>query len=123
MDLNVIFRSNSKILIGGDFNAKHRAWNNFTNNARGIKLSQYMDRNNITLISSGTFSHKCPGKNSSNIDFFLNRNLNYLYNCYTMDDLSSNHLPVMLEMENVNIVKRDKMFRTDWTKFRKNTNN
>jgi len=36
--LNNIFKDYSPIVLGGDFNAKHRSWNNFSNNnTRGIQ--------------------------------------------------------------------------------------
>jgi len=54
--LNNIINDYSPILLGGDFNAKHRSWNNFSNNTCGIQLNNYILNNDISLIHSNTFS-------------------------------------------------------------------
>lgn len=75
------------------------------------------------MYHSTTYSHRSPERNPSNIDLFLYKNMSYIWNCYTVDELSSNLLPIILELENVNIVKKDKtIIKTDWSKYTKNTN-
>lgn len=121
--LDSIFRgSRTPIILGGDFNAKHTHWNNFYNNARGAKLFHYINNSNISIIHSDTFTYKQPSRRNSNLDFFLVKDIPYLNNCYSLDELSSNHIPVILELENVNVVRRDKVsFKTDWSKFSSST--
>jgi len=47
----------------------------------------------------------------------------YNYACYTMNDLSSNHLPVILKYDRINIVKNEFTARkTNWTVYRNRTN-
>jgi len=54
--LNNIFKNYSSIVIDGDFNAKHRSWNNFSNNSRGVQLYNYIQRNDILLIQQYVFA-------------------------------------------------------------------
>jgi len=54
--LNDIINNYSPVIIGGDYNAKHKLWNNFSNNTRGIQLYKYIKNNDITIIHSNTFS-------------------------------------------------------------------
>jgi len=120
--LNDIFNNYAPIIIGGDFNAKHRSWNNIANNSRGIKLYNYLRHYDITLIHSSTYTHKLPRRNPSNIDIFLTKDLSYNSTCSTDNDLSSNHLPVILTFDRVNIAKNNlKINKTDWEEFYKKT--
>jgi len=40
--LNDIIKDYSPIIIGGDYNTKHRSWNNYSNNTCGIQLHRYI---------------------------------------------------------------------------------
>jgi len=48
--LNNIIKDYSPIVLGGEFNAKHRTWYNFSNNTRGVQLFNYIQNNDISLI-------------------------------------------------------------------------
>jgi len=84
--LNNIIKDYSPIIFGGDFNAKHRSWNNFSNNTRGVQLFRYIQNNDISLTHSNTYSHKAPRRNASNIDLFLTKDVSYNNTCYTIND-------------------------------------
>jgi len=90
----------------------------FHNNIRGIRLYNYIQNSGISIIHSDSYSHKQPRKNPSNIDIFLGKNLPYASTCHTVNDLTSNHLPFILEFENTNINKKaNMMIKTDWDKY------
>jgi len=55
----------SPIVLGGDFNAKHRSWNNFSSNTRGVQLYKYIQDNDISLI------HTSKPTQLSLADFFV----------------------------------------------------
>jgi len=65
--LNTILTKHAPIIIGGDYNAKHINWNNFNNNARGVKLFKYINKSDISLIHSNTYTYRVPRRNVSNI--------------------------------------------------------
>jgi len=73
--LSSLINDYSPIIISCDFNAEHRAWNNFSNNSRGVHLYSYLQRLDISIIHSNTFLHKAPRKNPSNIDIFLTKDV------------------------------------------------
>jgi len=50
-----MFQGNISIIVGGDYNAKHRVWNNFYNNTRGVRLYSYLQ--NISIIHSSMHFH------------------------------------------------------------------
>jgi len=59
-----------------------------------------------------------PRRNASNIDVFLIKDVSYNNTCYSENDLSSNHLPVILKFDRVNITKNElTMNKTDWSEF------
>jgi len=106
------------IVLGGDFNAKHKLWNNFSNNTRGVQLYKYIQKNDISLIHSDTYSYEAPHRNASNIDIFLIKDVPYNNSCYTINDLSSNHFLVLLKFDRVNLTKTELTLRkTDWSAF------
>jgi len=77
-----------------------------------------MYKNDITLIHSNTYTHKMPLRNAFNIDIFLTKDLSYNSICYSENDLSSNHLPVILKFDRVNITKKELTInKTDWPEF------
>jgi len=55
-----IFQFNTPIIIRGDFNTKHRAWNNFYKNIRGIRLYNFLQISCILIIHSNIYSHRAP---------------------------------------------------------------
>jgi len=79
---------------------------------------RYILNNDISLIYSNTFTHKMSRRNASNIDLFLTKDISYNSTCYSENDLSSNHLPVILNFDRVNIAKNELMLhKTDWSEF------
>jgi len=125
LDTNIlgnILTNYSPIVIGGDYNAK-RKWNNFINNARGIQLYKFINNNDISIIHSNTYSHQAPRSKPSNIDIYLTKDVPYNYVCYTINDLPSNHLPVILKYDRINIAKNEFTVRkTNSTVYRNRTN-
>ena len=108
----------SPFIIGGDFNAKHTLWNNCTNNRLGNTLHKHLHKNNYHIEHSNTFSHQAPRANPSNIDFFFS-NLSFHTKCTTINELSSNHLPVLCEIENqIKPFTNYTITNTNWDNYR-----
>jgi len=60
-----------------------------------------------SIIYSSMYSHRVFRKNPSNINIFLIKNLPYANTRYIFNDPFSNHLPIMLNLENINVIKKD----------------
>ena len=75
-----------------------------------------------TIIKSfvAPLTHRKPNCTSSNIDIFLS-NVHFPQNFHTIDDLSSNHLPIVLSFKTQNNVRRQhETEQTDWNTLAKN---
>jgi len=78
LTLSNVIKDYSPIIIGGDHNAMHRSWNNYSNNTRGVQLYRYLLNNDISLIYSNTFTHKMSRRNALNIDLFLTKDISHI---------------------------------------------
>ncbi|XP_017795868.1 PREDICTED: RNA-directed DNA polymerase from mobile element jockey-like, partial [Habropoda laboriosa] len=109
-------------IIGGDLNSKHRTWNNPTANTNGNILYNHINSNNYYILHSDTYTHKTPKSRHSNIDIYLT-NLTAQTICHTIQDLSSNHLPVILTIGNTNVPYTNKLLtHTDWDAYKASCN-
>lgn len=112
----------SSLIIGGDFNAKHIAWNNLINCSRGKALKDFTDKNSINILFPNSPTH-IRGNSRSVIDFFLS-NIAFASKCTTINDLFSSHLPVILDIEckkPISLLKET--FTTDWAMYKETYNN
>lgn len=81
---------NSKFVIGGDFNAKHRSWCNNVNENNGVKLNEWLNNptNKLNLMMLTGIDQTCERSTNSFIDliifsktlinYYLNNNYNQL---------------------------------------------
>jgi len=59
-----------------------------------------------------------PRRKPSNIDIFLVKDIPFNCSCYTINDLTSNHLPVIMKFDQVNITRNNMVLnKTDWQQF------
>ncbi|KOC58981.1 RNA-directed DNA polymerase from mobile element jockey, partial [Habropoda laboriosa] len=121
--LNKLTSHGSPFLISGDFNFKHQLWNNFNNNSNGHELKKYSELATNDALFSNAHTHLVPNRQPATIDFFLS-NLNHYFTCSTLDELSSDHLPVMLSpSSNTNPKTTTSIPVTDWDTYRNLTLN
>ncbi|GFX93114.1 RNA-directed DNA polymerase from mobile element jockey [Trichonephila clavipes] len=116
--------ANSNCVIFGDFNAIHSAWNCSKNSPRGIRLKYFTDDNNLEIAFPNSPTRY--GYNSSNtLDFAIISNFNYPYNIVSINDLSSDHNPVMLNFNIATPIHKDnpRAITTCCSAFRKNLKN
>ena len=104
-------------LIGGDLDAKQQLWNNPCKNANGSTLKKHSEKQNYQIIHSPTYIHRQPNCRPSNIDIFLS-DVPYAYKIRTLDELSSNLLPVLLTISsNHNACRTPTTKYTNWEKY------
>lgn len=110
-------------IIAGDLNAKHPSWNSRTTNARGSALRTFLDHLgdvDTAAPAEPTFYPSNPLHLPDVIDFSLCRYVPYEVLATTINDLSSDHCPVLLA---VNATPTTRLppsiatMRTDWRKF------
>lgn len=87
--------------IFGDFNAKHVDWNCHVNNQAGQTLHRLHNQMNFLIVHPMNYTHiPHSGGNSSCIDILLTNSSLQINDMYThRDTLSSDHLPVICEIQ------------------------
>lgn len=130
-DLQILSKIKSSYFIGGDLNSKHRFWNCSRANQAGKILYDEMSRNQFFVHFPPTPTYY-PVQSSktipSTLDIVLSNDLNSISNLQTVQDLSSDHLPIMFEINytcsstpNMRLVPCYSM--ADWSKFKSHLNN
>lgn len=96
-DLNVITGAGTPFVVGGDFNARHRTWNNCSNNGSGNALFQHALGETYRIVHPDNFTF-CgnPGCNPSILDIFL-VNCHRAFLCEITDDFNTRHRLVVLK--------------------------
>lgn len=83
----------------GDFNARHRLWNNHINYARGKRLVRSIEQNNVNIESpdESTRIATTPNHTDGTLDIALVKNT--VINMETIiNELTLDHLPVKIEI-------------------------
>lgn len=126
-DLNSLFRLNERVLIAGDFNARHHKWlcNNNNNKGKSIFNYQYENKNRIKLHFplTHTFFPNDQNKSSSTIDLALSKNIFVPEHPKSLKIMSSDHNPVLIQIQiDGEFHINDKIFynykKADWLKFK-----
>lgn len=96
-DLHHIFDRFDKVLMGGDLNSKHAAWNARRPNPRGQTLFALEDELNITVLGprEPTRIPRDQRQHPDVLDIALVKNINVNLQLRTINDLSSDHKPVI----------------------------
>lgn len=122
-DLDPLLDSADSVIIGGDLNAKHQSWNSRRPTPRGTQLRTHLDqRRDTTVEAPVTPTYYPPQVNmlSDVLDIFLLKDVNFQVECNAVDDLSSDHVPVLLTV-NANAAvlepRTTSTMRTDWRKY------
>ena len=126
-DLISLTNTSDPFCIVGDLNAKHTDWHCCSNNAAGNILRTTSINNNFFVEHPGAYTY-CPMSvhmSHSTIDLMLTNHKHELFNIYTRNIFSSDHVPVVAEIgisvEFVSKIKFNYRY-ADWPKFREIVN-
>lgn len=101
-DLRILTSMRSSYLLCGDLNAKHRFWNCIRSNQAGKILFDKMANENLLVHFPPTPTHfprQANRTTPSTIDLVLSNGLASVTNMQTINDLSSDHLPVYFNLD------------------------
>lgn len=101
-DISKLTSIRKKYLIGGDLNSKHRFWNCVKANKAGNILYSEMISRNFILLHPPTPTYFPPQANRSlpsTIDIAITNGRIEAKNVHTENALSSDHLPVLFEVD------------------------
>jgi hypothetical protein len=121
-DLKKLFERSRKVIVGGDFNAKHGDWNRGRSNANGNLLKKYTDDNDLTVNYTDEPTHFPEnGMSPTTIDLFITKNIT-INRPTTLTALNSDHNPVIITTDGQYRENRSRTKitykNTDWNKFR-----
>ncbi|GFT43336.1 RNA-directed DNA polymerase from mobile element jockey [Trichonephila clavipes] len=123
-DFIKILNSGNNLIIAGDLNAAHRTWNNTRSKNFGFRLKRIIQNYpNAMIDASYTPTHinsrSRPGVRDSIIDLAVFKNISFNYDIRVIDDLCSDHLPVILTLyTNSDTMKIPAQLSTNWENFR-----
>ena len=88
LELDNIFHSRGKVILMGDFNAKHRAWNCYNNNLKGKTILNYCFENSLILNAPEVPAHFSKIGRPSVLDFFITKNVPKVKKAHTLPILT-----------------------------------
>ncbi|GBM85751.1 RNA-directed DNA polymerase from mobile element jockey [Araneus ventricosus] len=95
LDFGAIYAYNAATFIAGDMKARHKKWNCLRTCHFGRQLSSFADKTKAKIIALMEPTHHHYRTNSI-IDMALVRNVPYAISALTLNELSSDHIPVKL---------------------------
>lgn len=119
-DIAKFFKSNKPTIVAGDLNCKHTEWNCKKGNTCGSELRKIKNNLGINILAPEEPTHICENNNHSNdiLDIALVKNWRYNTDIEVKMDLSSDHCPVMMEVELDPTEYNSKRKIINWNKFR-----
>ncbi|GFV13676.1 RNA-directed DNA polymerase from mobile element jockey [Trichonephila clavipes] len=120
-DFKKIFNSGSNCIIAGDLNAAHVNWHNAKSTRYGVSLCNLVSNlRGAKLVAPQTATHLQPHQRfGSIIDLAVFKYIPYNHNIRVLSDLSSDHYPVILEINlNTSIIKNPEQLSTNWNNFK-----
>lgn len=116
-ELDLAINRPNPTLIGGDFNAKHVNWNSYKTNRKGIDLLRYTENRNLAVISPNAPTRITTHQPPDLLDIAIAKDITQKIDCHTEPDLSSDHNPVFITLNQTPDTKTETRKITDWKKF------
>lgn len=127
LDIKNLMNQDNKVLIAGDFNAKHKDWYCNNDNQSGKAVHTFL-KNHPHIKMHFPDSHTyfaTKAKSDSILDFALSKNINLLARPTTLDDFQSDHLAVTYSISLTQSTRSSSPIRfqfdfskANWKKFR-----
>ena len=112
----------TKVILGGDLNAKHPAWNSYTENAAGLTIYEHTKRRLDIQIKGPTEPTRRQSSSEDVVDIFVHKNVRTNNKLEVIMALNSDHLPVVQIMdEKQSIELPTNIKKHDWKKFKQLT--
>lgn len=127
-DISTVTRGTEPYLVVGDLNARHRSWNCARANKAGTVLSQEAISRNFFVHFPDAFTFHPSGRGRpSTLDLTLSNNLLDMTKPVALDELSSDHRPVLFDVSlsapiELSAPKFRCYARADWSRFRREMN-
>lgn len=109
-------------IVAGDFNCKHIQWNNSSCDRKGSDLLDNLNHMLYTIFPPEEPTLYPYNGEPSCVDFVVSKNLNSIGRVEVLNDLSSDHLPLLFHVDES--ISRDSsqplnLAKANWRKFRR----
>lgn len=128
-DIRTLTSFRASYFICGDFNAKHRLWNNVRANMAGTALYDEMANRNFVIEHPPTptrFPPQARSMHPSTIDIVLTNKLHNISPIATNQALSSDHLPIEFEIycshNSLSVKKYPRYDLANWLAYKQHLN-
>ena len=114
-----VFSQPGPHVVGGDFNAKHIAWNNVSNDHKGVDLFDLFSHWNFKILPPSEPTLYPPTGCPSCVDFVVIKGCHFVDSIEVVNDLSSDHLPILFQLSGAcsNSSVSLNLKKTNWIKF------
>lgn len=118
-DLKQIFNTNETTILAGDLNAKHTTWHSKITNTKGRALKKVAFDNNLLVDAPDEDTHiHEPTKTTDVLDIIVTKNVILDYTFTTINDLSSDHLPVLMTIQLAPLRSTTEIKCTNWQSYK-----
>jgi len=94
-DIRLLLSLGRKVIIAGDFNARHQFWGCSRSNSAGRKLYQEMSNDMFSIYYPDSPSFFPDNRGAPSVlDFFIVKGMSNVNHTFTSASLPSDHLPV-----------------------------
>ncbi|KAK2575625.1 hypothetical protein KPH14_011888 [Odynerus spinipes] len=100
-NINSLMNIGHKVLLVGDLNARHKAWNCHINNKNGRTLYNYIQRTTCSVLYTGEPTLYPDNGGAPTIDLIINNRVNCINEPIVINELNSDHLPVLFELNGI----------------------
>lgn len=127
-DLRRLLNTDDKYIICGDLNSKHGNWNCLRANQWGNILNDFTTYFPVSILypNSPTYIPSNSNINATTLDLILTNTPQFISNPLTINDLSSDHLPVSFSLSTTTPRIENLVFNfqlADWRKYSSYLNN
>lgn len=104
-DIQKLTKIRNSFFICGDLNARHRLWNCIRANTAGNMLFNELQSGSFVIHHPPSSTHipTDPNRRPSTLDLVLSNGLHSISNLQTIQDLTSDHIPVRFEIDSTTI--------------------
>lgn len=123
-DIDTLLKISDKVMVVGDLNSRHKAWNCHINNKNGRTLYSYSQMNNCSILFPDEPTHYPENRGTpTTIDIIVSKNIKNNSDPKVLNELNSDHRPVIFtigQLESNGITEHEiyNYKQADWSKFR-----
>ncbi|GJQ88014.1 hypothetical protein Trydic_g12938 [Trypoxylus dichotomus] len=119
-DFRAVFGVGHPTILARDLNCKHKSWNSKTTNTRGRQLAKIANKYDLTVEGPEEDTHiHIPTGSTDVLDIAVVKNVTTPYHLETVNDLTSDHLPVVMTLSLDKNLAATTTHTTNWLEFEK----